>query len=217
MIHGEARSAESFMTRLSKVAVLAGAGLLIALTGCQTTPRQSSGGAQQEKLLYRIKHWEAEGKIAIQMANDRQSASFKWAQDNGDYAIHLFGPFGQGATWLRRTSRGVVLESAKAGTHKAASAETLMENVLGWQVPVSNLQFWLRGLPAKKPKPDNSARDQAGFLSLLNQEGWQVAYSRHEHFDGWWLPTRIQAERDDLKLTLVIKRWRLPDAPPTLY
>lgn len=208
---------ELFMTRLSKALLLAGSCWLLALTGCQSTPQRSSGGAQQEKLLYRAAHWQAEGKIAIQMANDRQSASFKWTQDKADYAIHLFGPFGQGTTWLRRTHRGVVLENAKTGTHKAASAEALMQDVLGWQVPVSNLQFWLRGLPAKKPRPTELERDPAGFLTHLLQEGWQVSYRQHEHFNGWWLPTRILAERDDLRLTVVIKRWQLSAAPPAQH
>ena len=208
---------KTFMPRLTRTLLLVAVGAMIALSGCQTTPQKATGGAQQEKHLYRLGQWEAEGKIAIQMADDRESASFKWMQDKANYTVHLFGPFGQGTTWLRRTSRGVILESAKTGTHKASSAETLMEDVLGWQVPVSNLQFWLRGLPANKPKPDNLERDPTGFVNLLQQEGWQVAYSRHEHFNGWWLPTRIRAEREDLKLTVVIKRWRLADAPSSLH
>lgn len=216
MSHSLLLCTESSMSRLTRTLLLAAVCAMIALSGCQTTP-QKTGGVPQEKHLYRIGHWEAEGKIAIQMADDRESASFKWTQDKADYTVYLFGPFGQGTTWLRRTSRGVILESAKTGTHKASSAETLMEDVLGWQVPVSNLQFWLRGLPAKKPKPDSLERDPAGFVSLLQQEGWQVAYSRHEHVNGWWLPTRIRAEREDLKLTVVIKRWRLADAPPSLH
>jgi outer membrane lipoprotein LolB len=213
MNHHGTRFTAFLMTHWCNALLLVGTCFVLALTGCQSTPHKSSGGAQQEKLLERVAHWEAEGKIAIQMANDRQSASFKWTQDKADYAIHLFGPFGQGTTWLRRTARGVTLENAKTGSHKAASAEALMLDVLGWQVPVSNLQFWLRGLPANKPRPKNLERDPAGFLAVLHQEGWQVAYSRHEHFSGWWLPTRILAERDDLRLTIVIKRWQLPDAP----
>ena len=190
--------------RIRPALLLIGACLAIVLSGCQSTPRHTIGSAQQERRLYDMPQWEAEGKIAIQMASDRHSASFKWTQDKANYSVHLFGPFGQGTTWLHRTSRGVTLESAKAGTHKATSAETLMEEVLGWQVPVSNLQFWLRGLPAKKPKPTHLERDPTGLMAQLHQQGWQVTYSRHDHFNGWQLPTRILAERDDLRLTVVI-------------
>lgn len=202
------------MPHLPKNLLLAVLCLAALLSGCQSTPQKaSSDGLLQESQLVRAAHWEAEGKIAIQMANDRQSASFKWSQHKENYDIHLFGPFGQGTTWLRRTSRHVTLESAKTGLQKASSAEALMHDVLGWQVPVSNLQFWLRGLPAKKPRPTASTRDPAGYLIELQQEGWQVAYSRHKDFGGWWLPTRILAERGDLRLTIVIKHWRLPGSP----
>lgn len=201
------------MTRFQKSLLLAGACLLALLAGCQSTPEVPGERAQQEQRLQRIQHWEAEGKIAIRMADDRQSASFKWTQKKDDYAIHLFGPFGQGTTWLRRSSGRVTLESAKTGVHRAASAEMLMQDVLGWQVPVTNLQFWLRGLPAKKPRPERQERDLTGLLSHLQQQGWEVTYSRYEPFSGWWLPTRIQAERDDLRLTIVVKRWQLPTAP----
>lgn len=88
-----------------------------------------------------------------------------------------------------------------------------MEDVIGWQVPVAGLQFWLRGLPAHKPQPTQLERDAEGALSHLQQQGWQVTYSRYELFDGWRLPSRILATRDDLRLTIVIKRWQLPELP----
>lgn len=207
-------NARTFTAHLPRTLWLMGAALLMVVSGCQTTPRQTLGSTQQEIALYGVKHWQAEGKIAIQMADDRQSASFTWRQDKADYTIHLFGPFGQGATWLRRTSGGVTLENAKTGVHRAASAEALMEDVIGWQVPVAGLQFWLRGLPAHKPQPTQLERDAEGALSHLQQQGWQVTYSRYELFDGWRLPSRILATRDDLRLTIVIKRWQLPELPP---
>jgi outer membrane lipoprotein LolB len=206
------------MTHLPRALLLAGLFLAALLSGCQSTPTpKTSGGLLQESHLYRAENWQAEGKISIQMASDRQSASFKWNQAKESYEIHLFGPFGQGATWLRRTGREVTLENVKTGQHKAASAEALMQEVLGWQVPVTNLQFWLRGMPAKKLRPQNLERDPAGFLTHLHQEGWQVDYSRHQDFNGWWLPTRILAARNDLRLTIVIKSWQLPDAPANLH
>lgn len=87
-----------------------------------------------------------------------------------------------------------------------------MQEVIGWQVPVSNLQFWLRGLPALKPTPSQITRDDTGHLTSLQQQGWQVAYTDYQHFNGWWLPTRVTAQRGDLKIRVVIKQWLLPTA-----
>lgn len=186
---------------------------LAALTACQSTPQKIPGAASQMEHLYVAREWEAEGKIAITLERERESASFKWSQVRDNYVIHLFGPFGQGGTWLRRTSRSVTLENAKTGVRHARSAEALMEEVLGWQVPVSNLQFWLRGLPAPKPRATHILQDNTGHLSSLQQQGWRVNYSHYQNFNGWWLPTRVTAERDRLQIRAVIKHWSLPAAP----
>lgn len=191
-------------------------GLVLAalfLTACQSTPVLPSNAGQQQKALKQIHSWQAEGKIAINMDGDRQSASFNWQQKHDNYVIHLFGPFGQGATWLRRTSKGVTLENAEIGLQRAAAAEQLMEETLGWQVPVSNIQYWIRGLVAPKPAPTDERRDELGLLSTLEQQGWQVNYSKYETYNGWILPTKLTAERDSIKVTIVIKNWQLAMAP----
>lgn len=190
--------------------------LLATLAGCQSIPQKPAGGTGQQPYLQKIPRWEAEGKIAIRKGEERESASFKWSQQQENYVIHLFGPFGQGATWLRRTSRSVTLENAKTGVRRATTAEALMQDVMGWQVPVSNLRFWLRGLPAAKPAPTELRRDGTGLLTGLQQQGWQVDYSKYENFSGWWLPTKVVARRDDLLITAVIKSWQLPTAPSRL-
>lgn len=183
------------------------------LSACQTTPTIPEDVGQQQEALRKIPSWQAEGKIAINMDGERQNASFKWQQKHGNYVIHLFGPFGQGATWLRRTSKGVSLENAEIGLRHAADAEQLMMETLGWQVPVSDLQYWIRGLAAPTPDPDTAETDERGLLSRLEQQGWQVTYDRYEVYEGWALPDKLTAERGTIKVTLVIKNWQLAMAP----
>lgn len=186
---------------------------LLFLSACQTTPTIPEHLGQQQQALARIPTWQAEGKIAINMEGQRQNASFNWQQQHDNYVIHLFGPFGQGATWLRRTSRGVTLENAEIGTRRAPDAERLMEETLGWQVPVTNLQYWIRGLTAPTPAPTMEEADERDLLSRLEQEGWQVTYHRYEVQEGWVLPAKLTAERDGIKVTIVVKRWQLAQAP----
>lgn len=187
------------------------------LSACQSTQVLPSNIAQQHSALARIPSWQAEGKIAINVDGERQSASFDWQQQRNNYVIHLFGPFGQGATWLRRTSKAVTLENAEIGKHRAASAEQLMEETLGWQVPVSNLQYWIRGLTAPKPSPTDVVADDLGLISTLEQQGWQVEYSRYENHEGWALPAKLRATRDAIEVTIVVKRWQIATAPAFGY
>lgn len=187
---------------------------LLWLSACQPTRHVPlSDGSRQAQHLQHESRWQAEGKLALDFAGDRQSASFDWRQDKRNYTIHLFGPLGQGSTWLKKTGRKVSLESPKIARQTALSAESLMQENLGWQVPVSNIQYWIRGLNAPKPVADHIQRDANEFITELHQEGWQVTYQRYETFNGWYLPTKITAERNDIRLRLIIKQWALGEAP----
>jgi outer membrane lipoprotein LolB len=187
--------------------------IVFALSGCQTSPPRPVLSPQQYS-IQAIPNWQAEGKIAINMNGQRQNASFKWEQDQADYVVHLFGPFGQGTTWLRRTSEGVSLENAEIGLKRAATAEQLMKTNLGWQVPVSNLQYWLRGLTAPSPRPKHQETDPRGLLTALEQEGWTVAYPQYQTFQGLLLPAKMTAKRDAITVTIAIKQWQLLPASP---
>lgn len=207
--------------RLGRIA--AGAVFLLALTGCQTTPRQADvatageGVVPQSVLLPQFApKWLAEGKIALKHQDESTNASFTWEQKHQNYVIRLFGPFGQGSTWIRRTSKSVTLENAKTGYRKAESAEALMEDLFGWQVPVSDLQYWIRGLVAPDVDAEVTEEVATGLILGLEQQGWAVTYESHQKVDGWVLPRRLVAVRDGMEVTLVIKRWDLPPAPTGL-
>ena len=82
-----------------------------------------------------------------------------------------------------------------------------MESQLGWQLPVSNLLWWIRGLPA----PDSRSRvslDGNGRLATLQQDDWHVEYLGYAEENGLTLPSRIKLEGRDLQITLVIKDWQ---------
>lgn len=89
-----------------------------------------------------------------------------------------------------------------------ASAENLMESQLGWSLPVSNLLWWVRGLPA----PDSAYQLQLNDDSLahrLEQDGWQLEYVRYQTLENdTRLPERIQLQGPQLQLTLLVKQWQ---------
>lgn len=182
--------------------------MLTLLAGCQTLPRAPDLTAEQQAhRLPALQHWEAEGKIALRLADDNQSAFFKWSQHRENYAIHLFGPFGRGTTWLRRTSHGVTLENAEVGHLQAETPEALMEELLGWQVPVSSLRHWVLGSVDPNHPVDYLELDAEGFASTLHQQGWHVEFQNLHRIQGWRLPGRIRAHRDQMRITLVVNRW----------
>ena len=74
-------------------------------------------------------------------------------------------------------------------------------------LPVSNLLWWIRGLPA----PESRSRitlDSESHLAQLEQDGWKVEYQRYVEQNGYALPERLKLYGQDLEVTLVIKDWQ---------
>lgn len=196
------------LDRLHKVFWL---GLLtLALAACTTTPRQVDADAQRDALL-QLDKWQAEGKLGLRAKGEAHSAYFDWQNHSDGFVLRLSGPLGQGTTWLRRDGSVVTLESPDQPMRQATSAEELMRYQLGWQVPVSNLRYWIKGVAAPNARVSHLTRNPDGTLAELHQQGWQISYSRYNVESGWALPGKLTAKRGDIALTIIVKDWRLPE------
>ena len=189
--------------------------LALLMAGCAGLgPQESvegSGSAEDWKAhkaqISSIDGWQISGKIGIQAPQDSGSGTLFWLQRQDYFDIRLSGPLGRGATRLTGRPDAVALEVAGQGRYEAESPEALIESQLGWQLPVSNLLWWVRGLPA----PDSRSRvqlDADGRLARLQQDGLDVEYLGYSEEDGYSLPSRIKLAGRDLKITLVIKDWQ---------
>jgi outer membrane lipoprotein LolB len=190
----------------SLIALLAGcAGLTSreALEG-QGDPAQWQAHKRQ---ITQLDGWQISGKIGIRAPRDSGSATLFWLQRQDYYDIRLSGPLGGGAARLTGRPGDILLEVANRGRYQAASPEALLREQLRLDLPVSNLLWWIRGLPA----PDSRSRltlDGNSHLARLEQDGWQVEYQRYAQQNGYALPERLKLYGQDLEVTLVIKDWQ---------
>ena len=151
-------------------------------------------------------HWTLQGNLGVRAPNESGSGTLFWLQQQDQYDIRLSGPLGRGATRIQGSDAGVTLEIAGQPPATADSAEALLEQQIGWRLPVEHLLWWVRGLPA----PDSPSRLQLNpdsQLARLAQAGWTVEYSRYQQVEGMQLPQRLQLSGHDMLLTLVITRW----------
>ncbi len=189
-----------------------GWGLILTLltSGCALTPQKSQTeytAAEQSRFIPRLNHWKAEGKIALTFGEERQSASFDWEQYKNTFVLHIYGPFGQGSTWIRRTDHSISLENAELGNYRAPTPEALMQDLVGWQVPISQLQYWIKGMPAPG-SPSRVEPSEEGRIGLLEQSGWQVRYARYTTVLPWHLPQKLIIEKEAMRMIVVVKHWQ---------
>lgn len=111
----------------------------------------------------------------------------------------------------------VRLEQTGEPAQEAKTAEALIKKTAGWTLPVAQLAYWVRGVPAPKLRITQLQQNENGLIDHLIQGGWDISYSnyRDHTFNGANLPLpgKITAEYQDVRLTLVIRTWHLGPTP----
>lgn len=145
------------------------------------------------------------GRIAIEHRGKHHSAGLRWTHLAGSDEILLLAPLGQTAARVYRDAQQATLDDGD-GHHQAVDAETLMEQVLGWHLPLSGLHQWVLGMP-DGDGPAQVERDGDGRITVLHQAGWEVRYLRYADTSPGSLPSRLQLHHEDLQIQLLVDEW----------
>lgn len=187
--------------------------LVLMIVGCAPQPLQPVvDWERHQEAAQRLDSWQLSGKLGARLPDNSGSARLRWHQDQGDYRIDLSGPFGQGRVIIETTDTGVRLRQGGEPPMEAASAEALMWQTTGWRVPVAELIYWVRGIPAPDSRHRVLDRTPEGLLKTLRQSGWTLHYSDYQTTGLMPLPGRIIAERRHTRLTLIVYDWSLPES-----
>ena len=192
----------------------------IVLSGCShqqpKAPLISQNWPNHKEKVESIANWQAVGKLAVKVPNDGGSASLKWIQTGAEYQIELNGPFGSGKVTINGLPTSVTLSEAGQPPQTAKTAEELIRKNTGWNIPVTQLAFWVRGLPDPKTKVTHFSPNAQGLIGELEQLGWKVSYGDYLNAtiseSSIPMPGRIVAEYKDVRLTLVVREWSFADA-----
>lgn len=193
--------------------------LMIFLGGCvQMTAAPGKAQNKQEAWstryaqLLKINTWRIEGAMAVHNDKQAQSANVTWIQKaQRRYKMYLSGPLGAGAMELSGRPDHVRLQTGDGKTHEATSPEALLASVQGWHLPVSNLYYWIRGVPA----PGGGAVtqfDKVHHLTSLKQQGWTIQFTRYTAVRGIDLPSKLRLARGKLRIKMVVSQWQLSQA-----
>lgn len=168
---------------------------------------------EHQRQVQAINEWQLTGKLGIRTTDESGSASLKWAQQIANYQINLSGPLGQKRMIITGSPDKVRLEQTGEPIQEARTAEALIKKSVGWNLPVAQLAYWVRGLPAPRLRITQLEQNESGLIAQLIQGDWSISYSnyRDQTFNGAVLPLpgKITATYKDVRLILVIRDWQL--------
>ena len=176
-----------------------------------TTPAVNLQTAYEERagVIEAVSDWSLVGRISLDDGEEGGSGRLQWVVKPDHSMMDFHGAMGRGAWHLEIEPGGAVLRLADGNQYAADGVDALVEQQIGWPIPVEALQWWVRGLAA--PGAINSQQwDEAGLLIRLEQFGWQIDFNRYTSGSGVELPVRLDARQNDYRVKLAISRWHLP-------
>lgn len=188
---------------------------LVVLSACETTPplpapESSPEQAWQQRLqsLENFDTWFCAGRVGVDDGKEAFSASLRWQQRRDNYDIRLFGPLGQGVAHVVGTPDGVALRTSdRDATLVAPTAELLLEQSLGWPLPISGLRFWILGITMPDMPVESRELDRWGRLVSLEQSGWRIRYTKYAQVNGIDLPVRMELDHVPFSARIAVNRW----------
>ena len=153
-----------------------------------------------------ISSWTIIGVVAAKNKKEAWSASLNWKQTGpNNYQLRLYGPLGGGSILIEKKGGVVTYQDGQKRT-TSSNADDLVYQQTGTRIPIQNLYYWMRGLPA--PGAVQSANyDQAGHLIYLKQAGYTIQYIRYTNKQGIDLPSKLNVRGAEGNLKLIVKRW----------
>jgi len=153
-----------------------------------------------------INNWQANAKVAIAIQKKTQSAKMTWLQQGEQFDITFSGPFGHAGPTLSGNDKSATLLVPKEQPLKSSSASALLQQRLGWQLPVENAKYWMLGIPSPTSESEVTLKDERLFS--LQQDGWTINYTNYTKVDDEYRPSKIIITRGDFKILLVIYKWQ---------
>ncbi|MGD8514308.1 MAG: lipoprotein insertase outer membrane protein LolB [Granulosicoccaceae bacterium] len=200
------------MSRIYRASLLA---LLMAiiLPACTVLPEQpvpadrEAARLAHRQALLTLETWMLNGRISIRHGEEAWHAGLYWHQIGDIYQIRIIAPLGQGGAQLDGSSHSVVLQTGD-GVYRADSAERLLAEQFGWQLPVEGLRYWAIGRVAPGPV-DSISHDEFGRLRELQQSGWTISYLRYQPDNSnLMLPGKVFLRRNGLEVRFVVDSWQ---------
>ncbi len=177
--------------RILPWAALAAIGVL--LSACATAPSVPADPTAAD--------WALEGRLAVRSDRGNYAASMRWEQRGDLYTISLVGPLGQGATLVRGDFHHIVIRRAGHPPVSSHDVQGLMQQQLGWSVPIRHVVSWVRGQPSAAGPVEIEAISD-GRPEVFRQAGFTVSVTREGE-----LPSRIEARHGDFRLVVRVRSW----------
>jgi outer membrane lipoprotein LolB len=171
------------------------------LCACAAVPRGREISAVDPAALT---SFELNGRINLKVHKEAFPGRVRWQHAPAMDELWFYSPVGSAVAHLRQDGDGAWLMTAEGREYRADDLRRLAFEVLGWDLPLEALPYWVRGIPWPQADARDAQRDGQGRLKRLEQGGWQVTYLA---WGASGLPAKLDLLGERLRMRLLVERW----------
>ncbi|MGT2469802.1 lipoprotein insertase outer membrane protein LolB [Paraburkholderia terrae] len=158
------------------------AAAIVALSGCASVKPQGPSTSNAATAVTAQTTRAYHGRFAVQYVdqNGQQRnayGNFDWQEHGDTVTLQLRNPLGQTMAIVTSSPSAATLELPNRQPLTADNVSTLMQNALGFALPVEGLRYWLQPsvAPTSKAKTEKDPQ-QDTRLKEIQQDGWTIDY-----------------------------------------
>jgi outer membrane lipoprotein LolB len=158
------------------------AAAVVALAGCASVKPQGPSTSNAATSVTAQTSRAYQGRFAVQY-NDQNGqqrnayGNFSWQETGDTVTLQLRNPLGQTLAIVTSSPSAATLELPNRQPLTADNVTTLMQDALGFALPVEGLRYWLQPSPAPTSRAKTEKDpEQPSRLKQITQDGWTVDY-----------------------------------------
>ena len=181
---------------------------VLFISSCATRAALVSSGDLKE-----VRAFDISGKISVKQGKSANFAGLRWHHAIPDHDITIISPLGQTVARVVQNVDGVTLNTSDKAQYHASDADSLMQQVLGWSLPLTGMQYWVLGRVAPGD-PAEVVNSDDRRITRIKQDDWQIDYANYRSVGNGELPGRIVMQHGDVQIRVVIDSWTVPPGRP---
>ena len=104
---------------------------------------------QHLQKIEKIRAYHAKGQIGYISPQERFSSRFEWQYQNPrSYRLKLYSLISKSSLLIEMHQNGMTVSDQDGNQQSASNAKLLLQKMIGMDIPLEHLAYWLKGQPA---------------------------------------------------------------------
>lgn len=174
-------------------------------TNMQYIDKNDATWQQHLHKIQQIQSYRVQGQIGYISPKERFSSRFEWQYQNPQsYTLKLYSLISKSILLIQMHQRGMTISDNNGNQQSAANAKLLLQEIIGMDVPLEHLTYWLKGQPAQNSDYQVGTNHLLGaFTYHVNGSQWTADYLSYHPQNS--MPENILLKNDNTKQTLKIR------------